>query len=301
MKPRCSSCDEIILSDECTEAEGRAWHMGHFACFECDRQLGGQRYIMREGRPYCLTCFDCMFAEYCDACGETIGVDQGQMTHEGQHWHATDTCFGCNACRISLLGRPFLPRRGLIYCSVACSRGESQNQPPQPHHQNQKQQPMYDNVQMVTAHPNTKNSGNKKLNETSDLSLSEQSSFTTSPQVERKDNNAKKSNVVNTNSDSAGSETPTKMLPVLPPKSLKNVPNLVPKSPRMLRPKGPPPPVKEKPKYNPFIIPKGSQKEPSPTLSDVAFRDALASPLPPKSPMPGSYNSRDNWSAYDSR
>ena len=55
--------------------------MKHFACFECDRQLGGQRYIMREGRPYCLTCFDCMFAEYCDACGETIGVDQGRQTY----------------------------------------------------------------------------------------------------------------------------------------------------------------------------------------------------------------------------
>ena len=71
---------QIIFSDECTEAEGRAWHMKHFACFECDRNLGGQRYIMREGRPYCLTCFDCMFAEYCDACGETIGVDQGICT-----------------------------------------------------------------------------------------------------------------------------------------------------------------------------------------------------------------------------
>ena len=68
---------QIIFSDECTEAETRAWHMKHFACFECDRNLGGQRYIMREGRPYCLGCFDCMFAEYCDACGETIGVDQG--------------------------------------------------------------------------------------------------------------------------------------------------------------------------------------------------------------------------------
>ncbi len=36
------------------------------------------RYIMREGKPYCLSCFDCMFAEYCDACGEVIGVDQGE-------------------------------------------------------------------------------------------------------------------------------------------------------------------------------------------------------------------------------
>ncbi|KAG5677372.1 hypothetical protein PVAND_007136 [Polypedilum vanderplanki] len=101
LKPRCSACDEIILADECTEAEGRAWHMKHFACFDCDKQLGGQRYIMREGKPYCLGCFDNMFAEYCDYCGETIGVDQG---------------------------RPFLPRRGSIYCSIACSKGE----PPTP-------------------------------------------------------------------------------------------------------------------------------------------------------------------------
>ncbi|XP_013108864.2 protein espinas isoform X1 [Stomoxys calcitrans] len=127
-KPRCSACDEIIFSDECTEAEGRTWHMKHFACFECDHQLGGQRYIMRDGKPFCLSCFDTMFAEYCDYCGEIIGVDQGQMSHDGQHWHATDQCFSCCTCRCSLLGRPFLPRRGTIYCSIACSKGE----PPTP-------------------------------------------------------------------------------------------------------------------------------------------------------------------------
>lgn len=128
LKPRCAACDELILADECTEAEGRAWHMRHFACFECDRVLGGQRYIMRDSRPYCLHCFDAIFSEYCDACGEPIGVDQGQMTHEGQHWHATDGCFCCHTCRTSLLGRPFLPRRGLIFCSIGCSKGE----PPTP-------------------------------------------------------------------------------------------------------------------------------------------------------------------------
>ena len=46
------------------------------------------------------------------------------MTHEGQHWHATDGCFCCHTCRTSLLGRPFLPRRGLIFCSIGCSKGE---------------------------------------------------------------------------------------------------------------------------------------------------------------------------------
>lgn len=98
--------------------------MKHFACFECDLQLGGHRYIMRDGNPYCLTCFDTMFAEYCDYCGDIIGVDQGQMSHDGQHWHATDPCFSCCTCHCSLLGRAFLPRRGTIYCSIACSKGE---------------------------------------------------------------------------------------------------------------------------------------------------------------------------------
>ncbi|XP_011503494.1 PREDICTED: protein prickle-like [Ceratosolen solmsi marchali] len=129
LKPRCCACDEIILADECTEAEGRAWHMRHFACLECDRQLGGQRYVMREGRPYCLHCFDASFAEYCDSCSEPIGVDQGQMSHEGQHWHANECCFCCATCHTSLLGRPFLPRRGAIYCSIACSKGEPPTTP----------------------------------------------------------------------------------------------------------------------------------------------------------------------------
>lgn len=112
---------QIILADECTEAEGRAWHMKHFACFECDKQLGGERYIMRDGRPFCLRCFDGLFAEFCDSCGDAIGVDQGQMSHQGQHWHATERCFCCHSCRVSLLGRPFLPRRSSIFCSVTCS------------------------------------------------------------------------------------------------------------------------------------------------------------------------------------
>ena len=95
------------------------------------------------------------------------------MSHEGQHWHTTDQCFSCHQCRTTLLGRPFLPRRGLIYCSIACSKGEPQaggggggalDNPA-----------IYDNVKKP-----------RPVNETSDLSLSEQSSFSTSPPVQRK-------------------------------------------------------------------------------------------------------------------
>lgn len=66
-------CLQIIFADECTEAEGRHWHMKHFSCFECETILGGQRYIMKDGRPYCCGCFESLYAEYCEACGEHIG------------------------------------------------------------------------------------------------------------------------------------------------------------------------------------------------------------------------------------
>ncbi|KAM6247879.1 prickle-like protein 2 isoform 2-T4 [Spheniscus humboldti] len=127
LKPRCAACDEIIFADECTEAEGRHWHMKHFCCFECETVLGGQRYIMKDGRPYCCSCFESLYAEYCDTCAQHIGIDQGQMTYDGQHWHATETCFCCAQCKKSLLGRPFLPKQGQIFCSRACSVGDDPN------------------------------------------------------------------------------------------------------------------------------------------------------------------------------
>lgn len=49
------------------------------------------------------------------------------MTYDGQHWHATEACFSCARCKKSLLGRPFLPKQGQIFCSRACSIGDDQN------------------------------------------------------------------------------------------------------------------------------------------------------------------------------
>lgn len=141
-KPRCPSCDKLIFDEECTEAEGKAWHIGHFCCNECKRSLGGQQYIMAQANsnnnnnvcddknlikrpqmPYCLTCFDILFGELCEECGELIGCEVGAIVHDGRSWHANERCFRCSLCLKNLLGKPFLPALdGRIYCSIACSQ-----------------------------------------------------------------------------------------------------------------------------------------------------------------------------------
>ncbi|XP_043572475.1 prickle-like protein 1 [Chiloscyllium plagiosum] len=123
-KPRCASCDQLIFAEECTEAEGRYWHMDHFSCTECEVILGGQKYIMKEGQPYCCGCFETLYAEYCETCREIISIDYGQITFSGQHWHATSSCFSCTQCKKPLLGCSFTSRHGQVFCSIMCSQLE---------------------------------------------------------------------------------------------------------------------------------------------------------------------------------
>ncbi|NXV73238.1 PRIC2 protein, partial [Atlantisia rogersi] len=122
-RPRCASCDQLIFMEECIEAEGRRWHLEHFCCLECDVPLRGQRYVMKSGRPCCHSCFESLFAELCQACGDPIGADSEEATHQGLHWHARATCFCCSLCRKPLRGQPLTTQHGRLFCSETCSLG----------------------------------------------------------------------------------------------------------------------------------------------------------------------------------
>ena len=115
--------------------------MTHFACFDCNELLGGQRYFMKAARPYCCKCFEKIHVEYCASCGKSIGVEQGQITYEDQHWHATDECFKCFTCAKSLRGGlMFIPKHGVIYCSNNCLKQKANAN--KPSIQQQQQQPL---------------------------------------------------------------------------------------------------------------------------------------------------------------
>uniref|UniRef100_A0A183BXS9 LIM zinc-binding domain-containing protein n=1 Tax=Globodera pallida TaxID=36090 RepID=A0A183BXS9_GLOPA len=126
IKPRCSNCDELIFSEECTEAEGRVWHMRHFCCVRCAVPLGGQRYVMNsaEAQPTCVPCCRESAKFSCATCGNKIVADRPHIAQGDFHWHADERCFCCSDCERALLGKAFslLESNGRLFCALrGCS------------------------------------------------------------------------------------------------------------------------------------------------------------------------------------
>jgi hypothetical protein len=114
-KPRCSACDELIFAGEYTKAMNKDWHSDHFCCWQCDSTLTGQRYILRDDHPYCIKCYEDVFANTCDECSKPIGIDSKDLSYKEKHWH--EDCFLCNMCKVSLVDKPFGSKNDRIFCS----------------------------------------------------------------------------------------------------------------------------------------------------------------------------------------
>uniref|UniRef100_A0A8C5LRW6 LIM zinc-binding domain-containing protein n=2 Tax=Leptobrachium leishanense TaxID=445787 RepID=A0A8C5LRW6_9ANUR len=120
-RPRCAACDQLILTEQCIAAEGHHWHLEHFRCWECDAVLGGSRYVMKGGRPFCGECFLHLHAENCETCGDPIDPDGELVTFRGQYWHSLPSCFSCSSCRVPLQLREFTIHDGSLFCSQNCT------------------------------------------------------------------------------------------------------------------------------------------------------------------------------------
>ena len=46
-----------------------------FDCHHCEESLFGKKYILREESPYCVACFEALYASTCEECGKPIGCD----------------------------------------------------------------------------------------------------------------------------------------------------------------------------------------------------------------------------------
>ncbi|XP_011634375.1 paxillin-B isoform X3 [Pogonomyrmex barbatus] len=106
--------EDLIFSGEYTKAMNKDWHSGHFCCWQCDESLTGQRYVLRDEHPYCIKCYESVFANGCEECNKIIGIDSKDLSYKDKHWH--EACFLCNRCRVSLVDKQFGSKLDKIYC-----------------------------------------------------------------------------------------------------------------------------------------------------------------------------------------
>jgi len=83
-------------------------------CHHCDDSLAGHRYVLRDDHPYCIKCYENVFANNCDECGKIIGIDSKDLSYKEKHWH--EACFVCSKCRTSLVDKQFGSKADRIYC-----------------------------------------------------------------------------------------------------------------------------------------------------------------------------------------
>eukprot|EP00073_Rattus_norvegicus_P041973 XP_008771726.1 PREDICTED: testin-like isoform X1 [Rattus norvegicus] len=119
-KPRCAGCDELIFSNEYTQAENKNWHLIHFCCFHCHNVLAGKIYVMVGSKPVCKSCYMKIHAVVCQGCHNAIDPEEQRVIYQNFSWHASTACFLCSCCSKCLLGKKFIRVEGMIFCSIEC-------------------------------------------------------------------------------------------------------------------------------------------------------------------------------------
>ncbi|NP_001030036.2 Tes-like protein [Mus musculus] len=119
-KPRCSGCDELIFSNEYTQAENKNWHLKHFCCIDCHNILAGKIYVMLKSKPVCKPCYMKNHAVVCQGCHNAIDPEEQRVIYKIFSWHASTACFLCSCCSKCLIGEKFIPVEGMVFCSTQC-------------------------------------------------------------------------------------------------------------------------------------------------------------------------------------
>ncbi|XP_047713810.1 prickle-like protein 4 isoform X3 [Prionailurus viverrinus] len=71
------TCEKLIFSRRCTEAEGRRWHENHFCCQDCAGPLGGGLYALPGGGPCCPSCFESRYSVSGSSRAQTLEGEAG--------------------------------------------------------------------------------------------------------------------------------------------------------------------------------------------------------------------------------
>merc|ERR1712110_621420 len=97
--PRCSHCPHLSQHHRrnTTETQGPDKHNrearqeGDMFCHHCDDSLAGHRYVLRDDHPYCIKCYENVFANNCDESGKIIGIDSKVTDDRIMSWSNSNT------------------------------------------------------------------------------------------------------------------------------------------------------------------------------------------------------------------
>ncbi|XP_044891072.1 filamin-binding LIM protein 1 isoform X5 [Felis catus] len=109
----CAFCHKTVSPRElAVEAMKRQYHARCFTCRTCRRQLAGQSFYQKDGRPLCESCYQDTL-EKCGKCGEV--VREHIIRALGQAFHPT--CFTCVTCARCIGDESFaLDNQNEVYC-----------------------------------------------------------------------------------------------------------------------------------------------------------------------------------------
>ncbi|XP_047590813.1 four and a half LIM domains protein 5 isoform X2 [Lutra lutra] len=111
----CSFCKKVITSGGITFHD-QPWHKECFLCSGCRKELCEEEFMSRDDYPFCLDCYNHLYAKKCAACTKSITGLRGAkfICFQDRQWHSE--CFNCGKCSVSLVGEGFLTQNKEIFC-----------------------------------------------------------------------------------------------------------------------------------------------------------------------------------------
>jgi len=120
----CGKCGSDV-GGEHIKAMDKVWHVHHFTCNRCNKELRGGAFFVQNGQPECTNCVE--RSNPCSKCGRGI-TGQYLYSPQGEKWHTEcvdkKSCAKCHQhvgeTEISALGKHWHP-----HC-FTCSKCHSQ-------------------------------------------------------------------------------------------------------------------------------------------------------------------------------
>jgi len=112
IKATCGYCNQLI-SGQYIEAIGGLWHPDHFVCMVCAIPYDKETFHQNQGKPYCETHYQELFAVKCSRCGR--GILGHIIEALGKEFHLE--CFVCEVGSHPIgEGTYFFMHEGKIMC-----------------------------------------------------------------------------------------------------------------------------------------------------------------------------------------